>query len=79
MIGWIAWTLMGVTLAVGIALIVVVMMQSSKDQASAAYGNNTFYGSNKGKTLDGILSKTTVFLGIAFIVLCFATSYAIIK
>ena len=79
MIGWIAWTLMGVTFVVGIALIIVVMLQSSKDGTSAAYGNNTFYGSNKGKTLDGVLSKVTIVLGILFIVLCFATSYTIIK
>lgn len=79
MIGWIAWTLIGLTLAVGVALVIVVMMQSSKDGSSAAYGNNTFYGSNKGKTLDGILSKITIFLGIAFIVLCFLTTIAITK
>lgn len=79
MIGWIAWTLIGLTLAVGVALIIVVMMQTSKDQASSAYGNNTFYGSNKGKTLDGVLSKVTVVLGILFIVLCFMTAYSVIK
>ena len=79
MIGWIAWTLIGLTLVVGIALIIIVMMQSSKDGSSAAYGNNTFYGSNKGKTLDGVLSKLTVFLGIAFIVLCFLTTIAVTK
>ena len=79
MIGWIAWVLIGLTLAVGIALIIVVMMQSSKEGSSAAYGNNTFYGSNKGKTLDGILSKCTIFLGIAFIVLCFVTTIAVTK
>ena len=79
MIGWIAWVLRGLTLVVGIALIVVVMMQSSKDGSSAAYGNNTFYGSNKGKTLDGILSRVTVFAGIAFIILCFLTTIAVTK
>ena len=79
MIGWIAWVLIALTLIVGVALIVVVMMQSSKDGASAAYGNNTFYGSNKGKTLDGILSKLTVFLGVAFIILCFITTIAVTK
>ena len=79
MIGWIAWVLIGLTLVVGVALIVVVMMQSSKDGSSAAYGNNTFYGSNKGKTLDGVLSKLTVVLGIAFIVLCFVTTIAVTK
>ena len=79
MIGWIAWVLIALTLLVGVALIVIVMMQSSKDGSSAAYGNNTFYGSNKGKTLDGILSKVTVVLGIAFIVLCFLTTIAVTK
>ena len=78
MIGWIAWTLIGLTIAVAIALIIVVMMQSSKDGQSAAYGN-TFYGSNKGKTLDGVLSKVTIFLGIAFIILCFVTTIAVTK
>lgn len=79
MIGWIAWTLIGATLLVGIALIVVTMMQSSKEGQSSAYGSNTFYGSNKGKTLDGVLSKFTVILGILFIILCFCTTIAITK
>ncbi len=79
MIGWMAWVLIGLTLAVATALIIVVMMQSSKEGASSAYGNNTFYGSNKGKTLDGILSKLTVVLGVAFIVLCFLTTIAVTK
>ena len=79
MIGWIAWVLIGLTLLVGVALTIVVMMQSSKDGTSTAYGNNTFYGSNKGKTLDGVLSKVTIFLGTAFIILCFVTTIAITK
>ena len=54
------------------------MLQSSKDGASAALGN-TFYGANKGKTLDGVLSKLTIYLGIAFVVLCFATTITITK
>ena len=78
MIGWIAWVSIALTLVVGIALIIVVMMQNSKDGSSAAYGN-TFYGANKGKTLDGVLSKITIYLGIAFIILCFITTIAITK
>lgn len=79
MIGWIAWTLIGALILVGLSLIVVTMMQSSKEEQSSAYGSNTFYGSNKGKTLDGVLSKLTVFLGISFIILCFFTTIAITK
>jgi len=78
MIGWMAWVSIVLTLVVGIALIVVVTMQNSKDGSSAAYGN-TFYGTNKGKTLDGVLSKVTMYLGIAFIILCFVTTIAITK
>lgn len=78
MIGWIAWICIALTFVVAIALVIVVMMQNSKDGSSAAYGN-TFYGTNKGKTLDGVLSKITVYLGIAFIVLCFITTITITK
>ena len=77
--GWIAWTLLGLTLVVGIVVIIIVMMQTSKDGQSSVYGGNTFYGSNKGKTLDGLLSKLTVVFSIAFIILCFLTTIAITK
>lgn len=76
MLSWIAWTLIGATLIVAVALTIVVIMQDSKDGASSAIGN-TFYGSNKGKTIDGMLSKLTIALGILFIILCFATTIAI--
>lgn len=77
--GWIDWTLSIATIIVGIILTVVVMLQSSKDQQSAITGSNTFYGANKSKTLDGILSKYTVALAIIFCILCFATTFSIIK
>lgn len=77
--GWIDWTLAIATIVVGIVLTIVVMLQSSKDQQSAITESNTFYGSNKSKTLDGILSKYTVALAIIFCILCFATTFSIIK
>lgn len=77
--GWIAWTLVGLTLLVGVIVTIIVMMQSSKDGQSSITGGNTFYGSNKGKTLDGLLSKLTVVFSIAFIILCFLTTIAITK
>ena len=77
--GWIAWTLVTLTLIVGVIIVVIVMMQTSKDDKSAALGANTFYGANKGKTLDGVLSKLTVVFSIAFIILCFLTTIAITK
>lgn len=79
MMGWIAWTLVVTTLVLGVLLTIVVMMQNSKDSKSVVTGGNTFYGSNKSKTLDGLLAKITVVFGILFIISCFLTTIAIIK
>lgn len=75
--GWIDWTLSIVTILVGIILTIIVMLQNSKDSQSAITGSNTFYGANKSKTLDGVLSKYTVVFAIVFCVLCFLTTVAI--
>lgn len=77
--GWISWTLTITTLAIGVLLTTVVMMQTTKSSRSVITGGNTFYGSNKGKTLDGILSKITIVFGALFIVACFLTTISIIK
>ena len=77
--GWIDWTLTISTIVVAIVLTIVVMLQSSKESQSSVTGSNTFYGSNKGKTLDGILSKYTVVLAISFVILCVSTTIAILK
>lgn len=77
MMGWLDWTLAIITLVVGIILTIVVMLQNSKDSQSAVTGSNTFYGANKSKTLDGILSKYTVGLALVFCLLCFLTTVAI--
>ncbi len=75
--GWIDWALSILTVIVGIIVIIVVMKQNSKSGQSAVTGNNTFYGSNQGKTLDGMLSKWTVVLSLIFIVLCVLTTISI--
>lgn len=77
--GWIDWTLSILTLLVGVIVIVVVMLQTSKTSQSAVTGSNTFYGANKSKTLDGVLSKWTVVLSLIFIALCTLTTIAIMK
>lgn len=77
--GWIEWTLAIFTILVGVVLTIVVMLQSSKDGQSSITGANTFYGSNKSKTLDGVLSKYTVVLALVFCLLCFLTTVSIIK
>jgi protein translocase SecG subunit len=75
--GWLDWTIAIVTLLVGVILTIVVMLQNSKSTQSSITGSNTFYGANKSKTLDGVLSKYTVILAILFCILCFWTTLAI--
>lgn len=75
--GWIDWTISIITVIVGAILTIVIMLQNSKEGQSSVTGSNTFYGSNKGKTLDGVLSKYTVGLAIAFCALCLITTISI--
>ena len=60
---------------VSIALVISVLMQSGKSQGlpgSISGGAETFFGKNKGRTIDGILSKVTSVLAVLFIVLSVA-------
>lgn len=54
-----------------LALILIVLLQSGKSaglSGSIAGGAETFFGKNKGRTLDGILSKWTTVAAIIFVV-----------
>lgn len=56
---------------VAIALIVIVLMQSGKSaglSGSIAGGAETFFGKNKGRTIDAILSKVTAAAAVVFLV-----------
>lgn len=58
-------------LIVAIALIAIVLMQSGKSaglSGSIAGGAETFFGKNKGRTIDAILSKVTAAAAIIFLV-----------
>ena len=58
-------------LIVAIALIAIVLMQSGKSaglSGSIAGGAESFFGKNKGKTIDAILSKITAAAAIIFLV-----------
>ena len=58
-------------LIVAIALIAIVLMQSGKSaglSGSIAGGAETFFGKNKGRTMEAKLVKLTKILGIGFFV-----------
>ena len=63
-------------LILSLILIAVVLLQSGKAQGlsgAIAGGSETFFGKNKGRTIDAILSKWTSVAAIAFL----ATSIAL--
>ena len=71
-----------VQIIITVALIITVLMQSGKTQGlsgSIAGGADTFFGNNKGRTLDGILSKITSVLAVLFIISSIALSIVMMK
>jgi preprotein translocase subunit SecG len=54
-----------------LSLVVIVLLQSGKQaglSGSIAGGAETFFGKNKGRTIDAILSKYTIVAAIGFII-----------
>jgi len=54
-----------------LSLIVIVLLQSGKQaglSGSIAGGAETFFGKNKGRTIDAILSKYTAVAAIGFLI-----------
>lgn len=54
-----------------VSIIVIVLLQSGKQaglSGSIAGGAETFFGKNKGRTIDAMLSKYTAFAAIAFLI-----------
>lgn len=63
-----------VQVILAIILIAVVLLQSGKQaglSGSIAGGAETFFGKNKARTLDGMLSRATTIVAIIFIITSF--------
>lgn len=73
-----ALTIIHVVLA--LALIAVVLLQSGKQaglSGSISGGAETFFGKNKARTLDGMLSRATSVVAILFIVTSIVLSFIV--
>ena len=65
-------------LVISIVLIIVVLLQQSKQaglSGAVAGGADTFFGKNKGRTVDAILKKITAVLAVLFIVVSLVLAY----
>lgn len=54
-----------------LAIVIIVLLQSGKAQGlsgSIAGGAETFFGKNKGRTIDAMLSKYTTYIAIGFMI-----------
>lgn len=65
-------------IVVCVILIAIVLLQSGKQaglSGSIAGGAETFFGKNKGKTVDAILSKVTSVVAIFFMILAVVINF----
>lgn len=63
---------------IAIVLVVVVLFQSGKQaglSGSIAGGSETFFGKNKGRTIDAILEKWTSVVAILFLITSVALAF----
>ena len=68
---WVITTLSVLHIVISVILILVVLFQSGKSaglSGSIAGGAESFFGKNKGRTIDGILSKVTTVVAVLFII-----------
>lgn len=64
------WIVNIIHIIFAISIIVIVLLQSGKQaglSGSIAGGAETFFGKNKGRTIDAMLGKYTAFAAIAFL------------
>lgn len=60
-----------------LAIIFIVLMQQSREtglSGAIAGGAETFFGKNKGRTVEARLAKVTKYVAIVFFALAFATT-----
>lgn len=65
------WIVNIIHIIFAISIIIIVLLQSGKQaglSGSIAGGAETFFGKNKGRTIDAMLSKYTAVAAIAFLV-----------
>ena len=70
-LGVLGWIVQILYWAVSLAIVLIVLLQSGKSaglSGAIAGGAETFFGKNKGRTMDGLLSKLTTVVAVAFII-----------
>lgn len=69
---WYQYVIGAVLILISIAIVILVMLQQSKQaglSGAIAGGADTFFGKNKGRTMEAKLAKYTKYLAIGFMVI----------
>lgn len=68
--GILTWIIAVIHIICAISIIIIVLLQSGKSAGMGAIagGAETFFGKNKGRTIDALLGKYTAFAAITFLV-----------
>ncbi|MBO5935271.1 MAG: preprotein translocase subunit SecG [Clostridia bacterium] len=69
-----------VLIVISIVLIILVLLQESKQQGlsgAIAGGADTFFGKNKGRTMEAKMEKITKILCTVFIILTLVTTFVV--
>ena len=71
---------MVIFILVCVALTFLVLMQEGKQQGLGAIGGiaDTYWGKNKGRSMEGVLVKSTTWIAIAFMVLALLLNIPVI-
>ena len=78
---WYLWLLGGLLIAASLFLIIVVLLQESKSaglSGAISGGADTFFGKNKGRTIEAKLAKMTKVVATLFFVLAIATTFVLL-
>lgn len=66
-----------------VAIVIIVLMQDSKSEGLSAAitggSTNTYWSKNKGRSKEGILSKVTIILAVAFVVLSVVLNLSVMQ
>ena len=71
---------MVVFILICVALTFLVLMQEGKQQGLGAIGGiaDSYWGKNKGRSMEGVLIKVTTWLAVAFMVLALVLNVPVI-
>lgn len=70
-----------VLIIASVLLTIIILMQNSKSDGMNAVmggGSDSYYGKNKGRTLDAILNRWTKIIGIVFFVVVVAMNVIVL-